>query len=163
MTIRVIGSAVLLVVVSNCSLGGDGPTAALQDGDVTLTTSANSYEWDSGTGIEATITNHGERPYFARLGDGFNGDMEQAVLFAAAGSDGYVERRDGDSWVPLERLFLIEGVRFVVLKPGSSYTLFAHLTGRKVTGTHRLRVDYFDSEGGGAKVGEAISPHFVVR
>ena len=153
-----------MTMISGCSFGLGDPTLQTEslDGDVTLTTSATSYDWE-GTGIEAALANVGGQPYYARLGDAFNAAEEQEVLFAAFGSDAYLERLEGDTWVAVDRVFLVEGVKFVVLYPNSTYTLFAHFTGPKVAGTYRLRVEYYDGADGGPKVGDAVSNPFEVH
>jgi hypothetical protein len=161
MNARISGALIGVALMADCSLAVDDPTPATLHADVTVTTSANVYRWDDGT-VDATLSNIGSQPYYARLGDAFSAE-EQDVLFAANGSDGYLERLDGGTWVSADRASLIEGVRFVVLNPNTTYVLQANLTGPNAPGTYRLRVDYFDSVDGGTKVGEAVSNQFVIR
>jgi hypothetical protein len=147
------------------------PPLGLLDGQGTLTiqTEKTSYEWEDlsfgGAGIVATVTNTGTSPVYARLGDAFNSAEEQDTLFAVTNSDGRVERQMGDSWLVMPGGLLVEGFKTVVLKPGTSYTLRAHLEGTRVTGTARIRVTWFASaaEVGQGTAHDDTSNTFVIR
>jgi hypothetical protein len=97
--------------------------------------------------IEATVFNHSDRAYYARLGDGFNSSLDQEILFVAEGTGGFIERnKSDDSWRAMPRGMLIEGTRFVALRPQKSYRLLAYLGSWQgnETGQFRIKIEYFD-------------------
>jgi hypothetical protein len=115
-----------------------------------------------GTGIHATLTADGDKPLYARLGDAFNGAVDQNPLYAAEGSDGVVERQSGGAWVKVSTGILVEGVREVVLTPGKTYTLVGNLAPPVQPGTYRLKVSVRDAPGGAQTLAIQSAP-FDVR
>lgn len=134
---------------------------------ITVTTPKSVYRWsDVGPGevlrIDAILANKGTRDYYARLGDGFDAADEHSHLYVAAGSDAFLERAESSGWVEVNRGILFEGVKFVVLKAGSSYTL---MTGGEtgITGTYRIRVRYGEMPDDNGVNAEAVSQTFEIR
>lgn len=119
------------------------------DGFLTIQTEKSGYTWAEvslrGAGIRATLVNHTDRSFYARLGDGFNAALEQERLHIAEGSHAFVEQWvSPSSWRILERAVLIEGVGTIVLRPHGTYTLHGHVLGPENAGVFQLRVQYFD-------------------
>ena len=94
-------------------------------------------------GIQATVTNtSNDRDFYANVGDGFNSALEQPTIFAALGTQAVIERRvSGLKWENANTGQLIEGSRFVVLRPGSTYRLVGSIAPIS-PGTYRIRLDY---------------------
>jgi hypothetical protein len=121
-------------------------------GNLEITTQKVEYTWgpeDLGASrqIEATVFNHSVRTYYARLGDGFNSSIDQEILFIAEGSGGSIERYGSEgTWRVMPRSLLVEGTRFVTLRPQKAYRLQAYLgswRGDEV-GQFRIKVEYFE-------------------
>ncbi len=146
---------------------GDGPLViqseqnAFDQGAVTITVGQAP---DPGGGIIATIENHGSEVLYARLGDAFNAAPEE--LYAAAGSDGYIDRLVNDEWtgVPAGAI-LFEGVSEVALQPGRRHRLLAWLGSPSEPGTYRLRIVHSSEPDGtpGRVTQESTSNSFQVR
>jgi hypothetical protein len=117
-------------------------------GNLKIMTSKTEYTWQGdGLGMQATIHNESDQTYYAKLGDRFNSSIDQENLFVAEGSTGYIERLNSDgSWSAMPRGILIEGVRFVALRPQQTYRLSASLYAwhGNETGQFRIKVEYFD-------------------
>ena len=85
------------------------------------------------------------------MGDGF-GSSEQEQLYIAGNSEGYIEKytESDKSWNEIDiRLLLIEGSRFVPIKPSVVYSIYVHLSksiDENETGKYRIRIDYYDFE-----------------
>ena len=142
-----------------------------------LTTGALSIQLDqtsyttseasgNGGGIRGTIRNNDSRPYYTKLGDAFGGGEEQDQLYIAAFSDGALERETPSaSWSAVQAPLLIEGVRFVILKPGRTYRFIATATGDVQPGNYRISVSYrstiADEEP--AVTGKDVSSVFLIR
>jgi len=97
-----------------------------------------------GQELRATVFNQNpDQTYFANLGDGFNSSLDQERLYIAEGTGGYVERLTPDgSWLPIPRPLLVEGSRFVALRPRQTYQLV--LPAINVGKIFRLKIEYFD-------------------
>jgi hypothetical protein len=131
----------------------DAPLSTeLSDTGFSLATEKTTYSVadlaPGAAGIRATLTAARDKPYYARLGDAFNGAADQDPLYLAEGSDGVVERQSGDTWVKISSGILVEGVREVVLTPGKTYSLFVTFSPPVQTGTYRLTVFVRASSGG---------------
>jgi hypothetical protein len=113
-------------------------------------------------GVRATLTAATDQPFYARLGDAFNGAVDQNPIYLAAGTDGTAERQSGSTWVAAESGILVEGVREVVLSPGKTYTMLATLARPVQSGTYRLRVSVRDQSGGNV-TRTVVSPTFQIR
>jgi hypothetical protein len=162
----------MLFVLASCSATtepGPQPFISQGAGQLSIQTSAPEYARSAETEdlleVRATIRNDSPQTFYARLGDGFNGSMDQELLFAASGSDGYVERRtSSETWLAVQGGILIEGVRVIALRPGTQYQLSALVTDAGSTGVHRIRVDYSDRPDGGATGRRTdYSNTFVIR
>ena len=119
-------------------------------GNLSIRTQKSEYTWgpyDLGSSrqIEAIFLNNSKETYYARLGDRFNSDIDQADLFVAEGSNGFIEKFELDgSWRFMPRGVLIEGTRFVELRPEKSYRLFTYLPWQeKETGNFRIKLEYY--------------------
>ncbi len=94
--------------------------------------------------LQATIFNQNpDQTYFAKLGDGFNSSLDQERLYIAEGTGGDVERMTPDgSWLPIPRPLLVEGSRFVALRPRQTYQLV--LPAINAGKIFRVKIEYFD-------------------
>ncbi len=121
-------------------------------GNLEIATERRQYSWhadDLGSSrlVRATLVNKSDQTFYARLGDAMIGSIDQDVLHVAHGSHGHIEQwQAASSWRELPPSILIEGVRFVALRPRQSHRLLAHLYSSQgnETGQFRLRVEYFD-------------------
>lgn len=121
-------------------------------GNLEITTPKTEYTWspeDLGASrqIEAAVFNQSDRTYYAKLGDGFNGSLDQETLFVAEGTGGFIERHEPDgSWRAMPRGMLIEGTRFVALRPQKNYRLISSLYNWRgdESGQFRIKIEYFD-------------------
>jgi len=146
------GIVVLVAVVTaSCTRDHDLVVSFTTDeggGHLTIRTERTHYQWSElhvVRRIRASLTNTSAQTWYARLGDRFDASLDQARLFIAEGSSGSLEHAaPGPTWRPMARGFLVEGVRMVALRPGTTYVLEAVLPGpAPATGTFRLRVDYY--------------------
>ena len=154
-----IGSIALVAGLLSCSPESN-PTAPLgsapqESGDGLLTIQNAKVVYSSSRRIEvtATVENHTDRLFYARLGDAYNSSAEQPTLYCAAGSNSFLEQWDPPAWQSLPLSHLDEGVRVVELRPHSRYTLYG-LTFHSGSASRfvrlpdrislRLRVQYFD-------------------
>lgn len=171
--LRRIVSASLMTASLACANGSD-PVALrnreVHSGFLVITPSRTSYDWNetttNGTGIVATVKSSSTTTFYAKLGDAFNSALDQPDIFAAEGSSGFIERTgDGINWSQAERAFLVEGVRYIAIRPNQIYTLRAFSSGTKVTGTYRLRIDYQDAldVAGPTRMYRDNSPTFTLR
>ena len=157
-----------LAAAAACSSDESDPLAAdvsLAGLEVTLpqTTYARSdLDITSGPGVRARIVNGTAQPYYSRLGDAFNGAVEQDPLWVATGSDGALERADGAAWAAVEGVFLVEGVREVTLRTGKSNELIAHAPPGVAPGRYRIVVALRPAPGAAVAV-RVASPTFEVR
>jgi hypothetical protein len=113
---------------------------------------------------DASVTNTTGMDFYARIGDGFSGDLEQSLVFAAKNTDAAIERRATlGSWVPVTEGALVEGARFVLLRAGQRYRMHGYLTHQK--GSHRIRLDYsnVNNDPSAALPYRDYSPTFVVK
>jgi hypothetical protein len=119
------------------------------DGFLTIRTEQSEYTWaevsPQGAGVRATLVNHTDRAFYARLGDAMGAPSEQEMLYIAEGSDAFVEQWvSPSSWRTLDRALFFEGVRTVLLRPHATYTLQGLALGPASTGVFQLRVQYLD-------------------
>ena len=121
-----------------------------------INTDTTIYTWQQGESkdfiiIQGTLTNESDSIFYSRLGDGF-GPSEQEQLFIACNSEGYIEKynESDKSWNEKDLcLYLIEGSRFVSVRPSQDYSIFGHLAKNRdenETGIYRIRIDYYDIE-----------------
>ncbi len=124
------------------------------NGSLSIKTEKNIYSWQEGESeqiiiVQGSFENRSDETYYSRIGDGF-GPPEQDQLFIAGNSAGQIEKYNNsdNSWYEINITgFLIEGSRFVPLKPSKVYSIYAHLTIEKEgedKGKYRLRIDYYD-------------------
>ncbi|MCH8328257.1 MAG: hypothetical protein IID15_07025 [Candidatus Marinimicrobia bacterium] len=94
--------------------------------------------------VFASITNTTNTTYYSRLGNRFNSSIDQKQLAIVVGATGFVQRLVSDAWLTVEVGLLTEGVRFVALRPDSSYRLLVPLSsiGLEV-GTYRIKIDSY--------------------
>ena len=115
------------------------------------------------THVVARVTSTSTQDFYANVGDGFNGRLEQSMIFAAVGTHAVIERRvSGSVWESAATGQLVEGSRFVLLKAGGDYTLLGDM--KHVPGVYRIRLDYFTrSNDPTAEPLHDYSPTFVVQ
>lgn len=134
------------------------------DGNLVIKTGRQSYSWEQNEStytltVRGTVDNSTETVYYSKTGDGF-GPLEQERLFFADNSAGYLERYDSveSTWREVNLLtVLIEGSRFVPLKPEKQYSFETFLLWREdkeENGIFRLRIDYYDQ----SEPGEIAKP-----
>jgi hypothetical protein len=136
-----------LTVVASCS----GPVESTEQksqivaGTVVVTVAKSTYTWDEAStdGVRGTLKNTSDATIYSKIGDGFNSAIEQDPLYISQFSDGSVERSVGtNEWVKAETAILIEGTRFIVLRPGQSYEFIAPVSGSRQAGTYRIAVTH---------------------
>jgi len=121
---------------------------------LSINTDTTTYSWQQGEFkdyiiIQGTTTNESDSIFYSRLGDGF-GPSEQEQLFIACNSEGYIEKFNefDKSWIEKDLcLYLIEGSRFVPVRPSQDYSIYGHLVKNRdenETGIYRIRIDYYD-------------------
>ena len=123
---------------------------------LSINTDTTTYTWQDGESkdyiiIQGTISNESDTIFYSRLGDGF-GPLEQEQLIIACNSEGYIEKynESDNSWNEKDIcLYLIEGSRFVPVKPSQVYSFISHLeksSDENETGKYRIRIDYYNIE-----------------
>jgi hypothetical protein len=140
-------------LIACASTNSDSPLATeISSTGLSLATDKTTYSiadvGPGSAGIRATLTAAPDKPYYAKLGDAFNGAIDQNPIYIAEGTDGVVERQSGDTWVKATGGILVEGVREVVLSPGKTYSVFALLSTPIQPGTYRLTILVSESAGG---------------
>ena len=133
------GSALSACATASDPLGKVGP------GSLAIEPEKSSYTWSeaSADGIRGTIRNTSDRILYSKIGDAFLISVDQDPLLIANFSDGAVERQvAADSWARVPTLYSIEGVRFVVLRPGQTYHFLGQVSGTPQVGTYRVAISY---------------------
>ena len=161
---RIVAAAALVACASTTS---DSPLSTeISSAGLSLATDKPTYSIDEvgpgSAGIRATLTAAPDKPYYAKLGDAFNGATDQNPVYIAEGTDGVVERQSGSSWVRATGGILVEGVKEVVLSPGKIYSVFALLSAPVQPGTYRLTI-LVSAVAGGPKTITVRSAVFAVR
>jgi hypothetical protein len=162
----------LAVITTACADGAAvAPSSPLTTGALSIQLDKTSYtpseaSANGGEGIRGTIRNNDSRSYYTRLGDAFAAGEEQEQLYIAGFSDGALERETASaSWAAVQAPLLVEGVRFVILKPGRTYRFIANATGDVQPGNYRITVSYrstiADEEP--AVTGKDVSAVFQIR
>jgi hypothetical protein len=134
---------------------------------IAIQTGKSNYTWDEVTtyGINATVTNKTDRVFYASLGDGMGPPVQQ-VLYAAEGSDGFLEQWvPPSSWQSQKRAVFDEGTRVIEIHPGSTYTLVGYHAGSRTSGVFRLKIQYHDQAEAqpGMTAHQDVSNIFTVR
>ena len=143
------------VAVTACEAPSDTlplPNAITVAGTVLVTMDKATYTWEEAQtqGIRGKIKNTGSSPVYSSIGDAFNSSLEQDPLLIAQGSDGAIERKNGENvWAAVETAVAIEGTRFVLLRPGQEYRFIAHVAGVRRPGTYRVSITYRSTINGG--------------
>lgn len=168
---RSLTSAAVAMLLAACSSASEvseltslTPNAAHA---LSITLPKTSWTWDEvsqGPGLRAAIRNTTTRAIKSSLGDAFNAASEQPNLFLAElAGGGAVEWRDASgAWEPVALAILVEGAKAVTLRPGTDYSLTAHLAGARRTGTFRIRIDFYDDPAGSERQSDYSAP-FEVR
>ena len=129
-------------------------------GKLSIETERTVYSWQRGESdkyiiLLGTLKSDEEDTLYSQMGDGFGG-TEQDQLFVAANSAGHVENYDPveKEWRDLDiTLLLIEGSRFVPIRPDREYMIYAHLavnSNNEEKGQFRIRVDYYSTNDPGS-------------
>lgn len=127
-----------------CATASD-PLGNPSPGSLAIEPEKSSYTWSeaSADGIRGTIRNTSDRILYSRIGDAFLISVDQDPLLIANLSDGAVERQIGsDTWARVPTASSIEGVRFVVLRPGQTYHFIGQLSGTPQDGMYRVAISY---------------------
>lgn len=156
-----------LVLLAACAESTIATQRLIQANALEIVPARQVWTWDevgpSGSGLRATVRNVSDRTLHSALGDAFNSAPEHAELYLAQNGGGAVERRDATgTWREAGLAVLVEGARSVMLRAGSNYSLSALLVGERRAGTYRIRLDYSDSVGGGARASD-YSASFEIR
>ena len=121
---------------------------------LSIKTEKNIYIWQLSESrkrlhIKGTLENISKNIYYSKLGDYFNAASEQDPLMIAGDSGGHLEKYNevNSSWYELNILgTLIEGSKFVCIKPSKTYSIDVLLFINKdeeEKGTYRFRIDYY--------------------
>ncbi|MFN8580445.1 MAG: hypothetical protein U0163_05630 [Gemmatimonadaceae bacterium] len=160
---RLLVSAILVFWTAACATETPSPLIGISDLGVQAPSSIDAATLRT-TGFQATLRNGGARSLYTKIGDAFNGAIEQDPLYTSLGSDAEVEvQRSTGVWSSITVGLLTEGTRFVELKPGKSYRLMA--TGDPTTfrGQARVRVRYSENADGSGQQSVAYSNTFEIR
>jgi hypothetical protein len=149
-----VASSAVLVLLSAAGCDGVPSVPEQGSGPLTIQSTRSAFDKDAVTisieegpdpdgGIHATIENLGQQVLYARLGDAFNAAPEE--LYAAAGSDGHVDRLEDGEWTEVPAgAILFEGVSEVALQPGRRQPLTAWLGSPSRVGYYRIRIVHSD-------------------
>jgi hypothetical protein len=129
------------------------------NGKLSMKTDKDIYSWQQGESeliiiVQGTLENRAESTYYSKIGDGF-GPSEQDQLFIAENSSGRIEKynKSDNSWYEINIAgLLIEGSRFVPLKPSNVYSIYAYLyinKNNEEKGKYRLRIAYYGNSNPG--------------
>ena len=138
----------------------------IDDSALDITLAKSSYGWveTSHEGVRGTVRNVSEAVVYSNVGDAMLISEEQETLYLSS-ADGVVERQTSTTWTRVPGLPMVEGTRFVVLRPGRSYHFIAPVSGTPQTGTFRVGVSFrstiADEEP--AQTGTSNSPTFTIR
>ena len=124
---------------------------------LSINTEKDVYSWKQEESkdyiiIQGQLENKSDSIFYSRLGDWYNSLSEQKELLIAGNSAGYIEKyNESDNlWHEINILaLLIEGSKFVPVKPLLIYSIYGHLIKDNDTeekGKYRLRVDYYEHE-----------------
>ena len=117
-----------------------------------------------GAGLEATLRNVTNQTYYANVGDAFNAAVEQDPLLTSSGSDAVVEGKDSyNVWAPLEQGVMIEGTKYVAIRPGKNYRLISVVDAPSFRGQARIRVRYSTTPNAAGTITVDYSNVFEVR
>jgi hypothetical protein len=158
-------AAGVLAGLGACSSSASGP--ALNDGTLQVVVPQSSYSRSAldassgGAGIHAQVVSTTD--LYARVGDAFNGAIEQDPVYVVMGSDAELQRQENGSWVPVAVPVMVEGVRAVLLRAGHTYALVAHANPPIATGVYRLVIKARATANAAAPVAQATSATFEVR
>jgi hypothetical protein len=164
------GALGALGALGACASATDPATVTrtvIDDSALDITLAKSSYGWEEASheGVRGTIRNVSESAVYSNVGDAMLIAEEQETLYLAS-ADGVVERQaSSTSWTRVPGLPMVEGTRFVVLRPGRSYHFIAPVSGTPQTGTFRVGVTFrstiADEEQ--ARTGTSYSPTFTIR
>ena len=149
----------LLLFAVSCSEDDnpvDTPAPEVAYNKLSITTKSPIYTWQQDEShdyitVQGTVINESETIFYSSLGE-FMLLGEQDKLFIAGNSHGSFEKynESNDSWEESDLGgMLIEGSRVVPVKPSKDYTMDGFLSKNSddiVTGTYRIRIDYYDVE-----------------
>lgn len=147
----------VIVVSFTLFCGKKNPVNSNEYGALFIRTENEIYEWQYGDDeikkrivIQGVLENISGNIYYSKVGDGFNAADEQDPLHIADNSAGYLEKYDekNNSWNEVKLLgFLIEGSRYISMKPSKTYTIHAYLSiglDKEEKGIYRFRIDYYN-------------------
>lgn len=154
----------LLFATTACAADPVSYEFAPDDPEIALLTTASAYTWTrlAEDGVNATLVNRSNSPFYARIGDGFSGPVQEN-LYIATGTDAVFQREVAPgTWVTVEVGTLIEGSRTIVLAGGGQFALSGVPTNH-VDGTYRIRLRYYAAPDRSGTAREAVSPGFTIR
>ena len=152
--------AIIFLFIVQCS-DDENPINASSSGNeygkLSINTDKDVYSWQQGESkdyiiIQGQLENKSDSIFYSRLGDWYNSQSEQKELLIAGNSAGYIEKyNESDNlWYEINILaLLIEGSKFVPIKPLLIYSIYGHLIKDNDTeekGKYRLRIDYYEYE-----------------
>lgn len=139
------GIFVLSVAGVGCGTS-DAALAPAGSGTLTITTSTTVSAVvinSGGAGLEATVRNNGSQTVYTRAGDAFNGAQEQDPIYTSNDSDAEVEGKNSyGAWTQLDTGVMVEGTKYVALKPGKTYRLISVINAPTFRGQARIRLAY---------------------
>jgi hypothetical protein len=159
-TAAVAMSSSFLACGTNAVSSGESGALEIQ----TETSVASSVINSGGAGLEATLRNTTSQTFYANVGDAFNSAEEQDPLITTSGSDAVVEGKNSyDVWAPLDQGVMIEGTKYVVIKPGKTYRLTSLINAPSFRGQARIRVRYSTTPNGTGTIAVDYSNVFEIR
>lgn len=147
-------------LIHGCGVKSPVTSSSLNDGHgkLLIETEKDTYVWQLGQSesqktlnIYSTVKNISHNTYYSQVGDRINSAPEQERLSFAENSAGFLEKYNEKDCVWNETALLgilIEGSRFVFLKPSGQYTIDTYLRkniNETEKGIYRFRIDYYDN------------------
>ncbi len=122
---------ILLFLSSSCS-ENKNPVDSLDEngfnGNLKITIEKREYiyseDFTNWLNVSGNLINNSQDTFYSKLGDGFNGNLNQNHLYVAEGSDAYFEKFDStnNTWSNISRGLLIEGTRVISILPSNNYS-----------------------------------------
>jgi len=159
---------IFLLSIVGLGCGTNGEALALAgSGNLTITTSTTVSAAainNGGSGLEATVRNNGSQTVYTKAGDTFNSAEEQDPFHTSNDSDAEVEGKNSNgAWTQLDTGIMIEGTKYIALKPGKTYRLISVINAPTFRGQARIRLAYSTVPDASGTVAVDYSNVFEIR
>lgn len=155
MKLHIFAITILFFSIVSCTKNGDPiiPEQIIEgDGNLLITVNPAEYSFsnlNSGNvlNISAILSNQSDKVYYAEIGDFYNSSTDQDNIYIAGNTQAFVEMFNSDDivWKTIFRSFLIEGSRFVSIKPAKMYYLHGCIPhNEKYVGKYRIKINYYN-------------------